>query len=121
MPSFPEDAACRRHPGPWHWGETPALSSYEPLLAICAGCPVRAACLQDMAETGERYPYQIRAELRCWTDDILMLPAPTTYDHTPAPQAGAGRPRSPLPSGAGPRTGGNINPHVRRVASTPPT
>ena len=96
------DAACA---GLWdkiqfHWSEPPQRSSAAPALACCDSCPVGPECRQDMADRGERYPYQVRGGIRMWIDDEVstMMPEPT-IEYTPpeAPKRQPGRPATGFP------------------------
>lgn len=77
----------------WHWTETPLEESAAPALSVCASCPVVAECRQEMADTGERYRYQVRGGLRMWVpDDVAQLPEPRLYERPDPPKRKPGRP-----------------------------
>lgn len=74
-------------------------------LAVCRKCPVIRDCAQDLADTGDDWPYQVRAGIRYWKD-ADQLPAPRTYDHEPPANF------SPFPDGRSPDS-------ARRLADQP--
>lgn len=55
----------------WHWSEAPSEESASHALSVCASCPVRAECLEDMIDQNEGYRYQVRAGLKMWEDNDL--------------------------------------------------
>lgn len=81
------------------WAEPPVRATADNALAYCNVCPVKDECAQDMADTGERYRYQVRAGRRFWTSDVDTLPEPVVYSWEPPKQQVGGDP-GPLPAGA---------------------
>lgn len=76
-----EDAECLRTGAKFHWNnapEDPNSPTVLNALAFCANCCVVEQCAQDAADTGELYPYQVRAGRRFWTSERGTLPDPTT-------------------------------------------
>ncbi len=126
MPSWTEQAAClgSKPEVKWHWDHAPTRpANYMPALMICATCPVVYQCRQDMVDTGEHYPNQIRGDIRMWTDDIDRLPDPTRAAYVP-PKRKPGRPSGPLPgarSKDAPKyvPADPFNPHTRNRHNTP--
>ncbi len=127
MPSWTEQAAClgSKPEVKWHWDHHPTrIASYMPAMTVCSHCPVVDQCRQDMVDTGEHYPNQIRGHLRMWTDDIDRLPDPTRAAYVP-PKRRPGRPSGPLPgrgSKDAPVDNGPpsvFNPHTRGRHNTP--
>jgi WhiB family redox-sensing transcriptional regulator len=83
---------------------TPARAA----LRVCAGCPVRAACLADalarrdvtFGVLGGLTPRQRRELLREHATDSGAAPVSTCWAATDVPDPGTFRPRPYLPSGA---------------------
>ena len=108
-----ERAACRGT-GQWVFANEPGPSTVDDRLSICAECPVRKDCAQDLVNTDgpAPYPYQIRAGLVLWTDDVDQLPDVIYSQHVPETRA-AHRPRHALSILNVKPQGGSFNPHTR--------
>ena len=113
-----EKAECKGT-GPWVFADEPSPDTVDYLLSICDQCPVMQSCGQDLVNTGDRHPYQVRAGLRLWTDDKDLLPSVLYLEYTP-PKRAAHRPRGPLSIlHIKPSSGKNFNPHTRGPWNTP--
>lgn len=117
----------------WHWAEAPSDYATAPALEMCASCPVKADCLEDMIAQNEGYKWQVRAGLKLWEDNDLPEiqhryrgnANKYAQDRELAPRARGGM-RSPRPAGIPgyrdhniPPTGVKINPHTRGPHNTP--
>lgn len=73
-----EDAECLGSGAKFHWNNRPDDNTPKVLnaLSFCENCCVVEQCAQDAADTGELYPYQVRANRRMWTEDRDTLPDP---------------------------------------------
>ena len=92
-----DDAQCRGSDVTFHWSEKPGFGAISAAMSLCRVCPVVQECRQDAANTGERYPWQIRGGLRLWSGkDVALMPeARVGYVYEP-PKRPEGRPRGPL-------------------------
>ena len=120
--SWTERAACKGVPTEeFFWWQKPAKDSADKMLAYCAVCPVLEECAQDLSNTGDKWPYQVRAGRRLWTSEADTLPSPVVYSWEPPKQQVGGDP-GPLPAGAFKSRNhkpGNPNPHTRGPWNTP--